>query len=173
MEFVAELLKIILPAGLAIYGMYVVTLSFLKKDWEKRVLELKTKNTDTLLPLRLQAAERLCLLLERITPNNLVRRVNQGGLTAGELYTLLVADVREEFNHNLSQQVYFTEDSWESVRNAVEQVLTLINRAYQGLGSEAPGIDLAKRIFQLSLESDRDMISHARKSIKSEIQVYF
>ncbi|WP_209330966.1 hypothetical protein [Lunatimonas salinarum] len=173
MEWIADLLKILLPAGLAVYGMYIVTLSFLKKEWEKRVLELKTKNTDTILPLRIQAAERLCLLLERITPNNLVRRINQGGLSASELYVLLINEVREEFNHNLSQQVYFSDDAWEDVRNAVEQVITLINRANQGLASEALGIELAKRIFQLSLESENDVVASARKKIKSEIQVYF
>lgn len=173
MEFVSELLKILLPAGLAVYGMYIVTLSFLKKEWEKRLVELKTKNTETILPLRIQAAERLCLLLERITPNNLVRRINQGGLSASELYALLISEVREEFNHNLSQQVYFSDDAWEDVRNAVEQVITLINRANKGLAPEALGIELAKRIFQLSLESENDMVAAARKKIKSEIQVYF
>jgi hypothetical protein len=173
MEIVTDLLKILLPGGLAVYGMYIVTVSFLKKEWEKRVLELKTKSSDTLLPIRLQAAERLCLLLERITPNNLVRRVNQGGLTATELHSLLINEVREEFNHNLSQQVYFSEEAWEEVRNSVEQVITLVNRANKGLSQEAVGIELAKRIFQLSLENENDVIARARKKIKSEIQVYF
>lgn len=173
MEYFIDLLKIILPAGLAIYGMYIITVSFLKREWEKRILELRTKNAESLMPARLQAAERLCLLLERISPNNLVRRVNQGGLSAAELHANLIGEVREEFNHNLSQQVYFTDETWESVRNAVEQVITLTNRAYKDLNSEAQGIELAKRIFQLALESDKDITGEARKNIKSEIQVYF
>lgn len=76
MEYVIELLKIILPAGLVIYGMYLVVVSFLSKERESKLVELKTKNSQVVMPIRLQAGERLCLLLERLTPNNLVRRVN-------------------------------------------------------------------------------------------------
>jgi hypothetical protein len=173
MEYIVDLLKIVLPAGLVIYGMYIITVSFLKKEWNQKQLELKTKNTEVILPVRLQAGERLCLLLERITPNSLVRRINQGGLSAAELHIQLISEVREEFNHNLSQQVYFTDETWESIRNAVEQVITLINRAYQDLNKEAVGLDLAKRIFHLSMEQQNDTLAQARKNVKSEIRVYF
>lgn len=173
MEYIVDILKIILPAGLVIYGMYIITVSFLKKEWNQRQLELKTKNTEVVLPIRLQAGERLCLLLERITPNNLVRRINQGGLSATELHIQLIAEVREEFNHNLSQQIYFSDETWESIRNAVEQVITLINRAYQDLSKDAVGLELAKRIFHLSMEQENDTLARARKNVKSEIKVYF
>lgn len=173
MEYVVDLLKIILPAGLVIYGMYIITVSFLKKEWDQKHLELKTKNNEVILPVRLQAGERLCLLLERITPNSLVRRINQGGLSATELHMQLIAEVREEFNHNLSQQIYFSDETWESIRNAVEQVITLINRGYQDLNKEAVGLDLAKRIFHLSMEQQNDTLAQARKNVKSEIRVYF
>jgi len=173
MEYVVDLLKIILPAGLVIYGMYIITVSFLKKEWDQKQLELKTKNVEVILPVRLQAGERLCLLLERITPNNLIRRINQGGLSATELHILLIAEVREEFSHNLSQQIYFSDETWESIRNAVEQVITLINRAYQDLNREAVGLDLAKRIFHLSMEQQNDTLAQARKNVKSEIRVYY
>ncbi|HSI74840.1 MAG TPA: hypothetical protein VK957_03045 [Lunatimonas sp.] len=173
MEYIVDLLKIILPAGLVIYGMYIITVSFLKKEWSQKQLELKTKNTEVILPVRLQAGERLCLLLERITPNSLVRRINQGGLSATELHMQLIAEVREEFNHNLSQQIYFSDETWESIRNAVEQVITLINRAYQDLNKEAVGLDLAKRIFHLSMEQQNDTLAQARKNVKSEIRVYY
>jgi hypothetical protein len=173
MEYVVDLLKIILPAGLVIYGMYIITVSFLKKEWNQRNLELKTKNSEVILPVRLQAGERLCLLLERITPNNLIRRINQGGLSATELHMQLIAEVREEFNHNLAQQIYFSDETWESIRNGVEQVITLINRAYQDLNKDAVGLDLAKRIFQLAMEQQHDTLAQARKNVKSEIRVYF
>ncbi|WP_291778854.1 hypothetical protein [Cecembia sp.] len=173
MEFIADLLKIILPAGLVIYGMYLTIMSFLKKEREKMVVELKTQNTQTILPIRLQAGERLCLLLERITPNNLVRRINSPEYTARELYSQLLHEVREEFNHNLSQQVYFSDETWESVRRAVESVITLINTGMQDMGAESRGIDLAKKIFQLSLDQKNDAIQYALKHVKDEIRVFF
>ena len=147
MDYILDLLKIILPAGIVLYGMYLVVVSFLSKDREKLLVELKTQNTQVILPVRLQAAERLCLLLERITPNNLVRRSNPSQFTAAELHPMLLSEVREEFNHNFSQQVYFSEETWEAVRRAVEDVITLLNLSRQSLGPEASGMELAKAIF--------------------------
>lgn len=173
MEYFADLLKILLPAGIVLYGMYLVILSFLSKDREKMLVELKTQNTQTILPIRLQAAERLCLLLERISPNNLVRRANPGIFTAGELHSFLVEEIREEFNHNFSQQVYFSEETWEAVKRAVEEVNTIINASRQILESDASGIDLAKVIFAQSLEKKNDAIAYALKQVKSEVSLYF
>ena len=173
MDILVEILKIVLPAGLAIYGMYIIAVSFLKSERDNRLISLKTKNIETILPIRLQAGERLCLLLERVTPNNLIRRVNTGNYTAKELHQLLLAEVREEFNHNLSQQIYFSDETWESVKNAIEQVITMINRASQDLNEEARGIDLNKRIFQLFLEKKNDSITQALRNIKSEIRIHF
>ena len=173
MEVLVDVIKIVLPAGLVIYGMYLVAVSFLKNERDNKLISLKTKNTETILPIRLQAGERICLLLERVTPNNLIRRVNTGNYSAKELHQLLLHEVREEYNHNLSQQLYFSDETWESVRNAIEQVLTMINRAAQDLNEEARGIDLNKRIFQLYLEKHNDSISQALKNVKSEIRVYF
>lgn len=173
MEIIIEILKIALPAGLVIYGMCLIAVSFLKNERDNKLISLKTKNTETILPIRLQAGERICLLLERVTPNNLIRRVNTGNYSAKELHKLLLNEVREEFNHNLSQQLYFSDETWESVKNAVEQVITMINRAAQDLNEEARGIDLNKRIFQLYLEKNKDSISQALKNVKSEIRIYF
>lgn len=173
MEIVGDLLKIILPAALVLYGMYLTVMSFLKKDRDRMLVELKTQNTQTILPIRLQAGERLCLLLERITPNNLIRRVNQSSFSARELHGQLLSEVREEFNHNLSQQIYFSDETWESVKRAVENVVTLVNTGLQDLNDEARGIDLAKRIFQLSLDQKFDAIQVALRNVKSEIRIYY
>jgi hypothetical protein len=173
MEYLADLLKIVLPAGLVIYGMYLTIMSFLKKDREKMLIELKTQNTQTILPIRLQAGERLCLLLERITPNNLIRRVNNPEYSARELYSQLLLEVRDEFNHNLSQQVYFSDETWEGVRRAMESVVTIVNTAMQDMNENARGLDLAKRIFQITLEQKNDAIQMALKEVKSEIRIYF
>ncbi|WP_154859151.1 DUF7935 family protein [Cyclobacterium xiamenense] len=173
MEYLIQLLSIVLPAGLVIYGMFIITVSFLKKEKEMKWVDIKTKNTELLLPLRLQAAERLCLLMERISPNNLIRRINEPGFTAGELHSRLVEEIRNEFNHNLSQQVYFSDETWESVRTAVEQTLSLINRSYQQVDGNEKSLDLAKTIFQLSLEQEQDIVVLALKRIKDEVRIYY
>ncbi|AEL26391.1 DUF7935 family protein [Cyclobacterium marinum] len=173
MDYLFDLLKIIVPAGLAIYGMFIITVSFLKKEREIKWLDIKSKNAEQIIPLRIQAAERLCLLMERISPNNLVRRVNGPEMLAGELHGLLIQEIRNEFNHNLSQQVYFTDDTWETIRSAVEQTISLINNAYQQIGGEARSIELSKRIFQLAMEVEQDTLGIALRKIKDEIRIYY
>ena len=173
MEVIVEILKIVLPAGLVIYGMYIIVASFLKNERDSKLIALKTKNTETILPIRLQAGERLCLLLERVRPNNLIRRVNTGNYTAQELHRLLVEEVRDEFNHNLSQQVYFSAETWDSVQDAIEQVITLSNHAKQDLGEGAVRMDQNKSIFQLFQNGQSDSVSLALKKVKSEIRIYF
>jgi hypothetical protein len=84
-----------------------------------------------------------------------------------------LAEVREEFNHNLSQQVYFSEETWEAVRRAVEDVVTLLNMSRQSLQEDATGMDLAKAIFTQSLEQKNDAITYALRQVKSEIQLHF
>lgn len=174
MDYLFDLLKIILPAGVVLYGMYLVIVSFISKEREKLIVDLKTQNSQTILPVRLQAAERLCLLLERITPNNLVRRVNASGMSAAELHSTLLTEVRDEFSHNYSQQVYFSDETWEAIKRAIEEVTTIINLSRQSLSEEqARGMDLAKAIFALTLERKNDAISYALKQVKSEINIYF
>jgi hypothetical protein len=173
MEYFADLLKIVLPAALVIYGMYLTLLSFLKREREKSIMNLKTQNSNTLLPIRLQAAERLCLLLERTSINNLVMRVNNGAFTARELQLALLNEVRDEFNHNLSQQIYFSEETWAAVKTAVEQVITTINSAAEKLTQETRGIDLAKLILQDSVSKEYDPTNLALRKVKEEIQMFF
>ncbi|NVK48942.1 MAG: hypothetical protein HWE09_04200 [Cyclobacteriaceae bacterium] len=174
MDYLVDLLKILLPAGAVLYGMYLVVVSFLSKEREKMLVDLKTQNTQTILPVRLQAAERLCLLLERITPNNLVRRANVSGMSAAELHSQLLAEVRDEFSHNYSQQVYFSNETWEAVKRAVEEVTTIINLGRQSLAPEQDGgMDLAKAIFSVSMERKNDAITFALQQVKSEINIYF
>ncbi|MFC3880639.1 hypothetical protein ACFOSV_10645 [Algoriphagus namhaensis] len=173
MKYLYDILIIILPAGIVLYGMYLIVVSFLSKEREKMLVDLKTQNTQIILPVRLQAGERLCLLLERITPNNLVRRVNTSEVTAGALYGQLVHEVREEFSHNFSQQVYFSEETWEAVKMAVEDVITILNQSRQQVENDASGLDLAKHIFAISLDRKSDAIAFALRKVKSEIQLYF
>ena len=77
MDIVTSLLQIIVPGALVLLGIYATVTAFLKKDFDKQLVAMRTQNTQTILPIRLQAFERISLLLERLAPHNLVRRVKQ------------------------------------------------------------------------------------------------
>lgn len=173
MEIISDLLKILLPAGLVLFGMYITAETMLKKQLEKVVLELRSQNLSTLLPIRLQAYERMALYLERISPHNLILRINQPNMTAGELQAIMLREIREELNHNLSQQIYMSEVVWTLIRNASEEMIGLINSNAQGLPAEAPSIELARRIFEARMNQASDPIQKALNELKAEIALYF
>ncbi|WP_347159778.1 hypothetical protein [Pontibacter chitinilyticus] len=167
--FIIDLLKIALPALIVAVAMYYLVKKHYERDYKVRLLELRQKNAEVVLPIRLQAYERVVLLLERITPSNLLLRVSGGGHTAAEFHRLLLAEIRNEFNHNLSQQVYMTEQAWQQVKHGREEVVSLINKTYHELPEGARGTDLAKRILETVLVSEQDPTARALSYIKQEI----
>ena len=172
-EYFFDLLKVVLPAALVLVGMYLVLKSYLDKDMQRRLLELRLKNTEVILPIRLQAYERICLLLERISPSNLLIRVSPAGQNAVEFQYTLLAEIRSEFSHNVSQQVYMTEAAWQHVKQAKEDVVTMVNTAFHELPENAKGTDLAKRILETIIAQNNDPTNLALSFIKQEINQMF
>lgn len=173
MEAVIELAKLIIPAALVLYAMYLVVRSFINKEIGKMQLEVRGRSIETTLPNRLHAYERICLFLERITPNSLLLRVNNGQYTAQELQHILLNEIREEYNHNVSQQIYMSDEVWELVQNAKEDLIVMINEAAGQLPKDATGMDLSKKIFELSIGREADTGALALQKAKSEIRQTF
>lgn len=173
MDTLLEFGKIILPAAAVLYAMYLVVKSFLNKELEKKLIDIKLKNTEIVLPVRLQAYERICLFLERITPNNLILRLNEPNYSAKEFQQVLISEIRQEYNHNLSQQVYLSDESWNLVKSAMEDVVSIINMAGQETKEGEKSVNLAKKIFDQMLQKTNDPISDALKNVKEEIRSSF
>nr|WP_228466641.1 hypothetical protein [Adhaeribacter swui] len=163
----------IVPAAIVLLSMYLVIKAYLDKETQRRVLDIRLKNTDIVLPIRLQAYERICLLLERIAPSNLLIRVSPAGQNAVEFQYTLLAEIRSEFSHNVSQQVYMSEAAWEHVKQAKEDVVTMVNKAFHELPENAKGTDLAKRILETVIAQNSDPTTPALTFIKREINQIF
>jgi len=173
MEAIGEFAKLLIPAGLVLYAMYLTVKSFLKKEMENKILEIRMKNTEIVMPIRLQAYERMCLFLERVNPNNMVPRLNVSSYNALEFQQILLKELREEFNHNLSQQVYMSDQAWDLIKNAMEEVIVLINESAQGLTENSKGLELAKIILENTLGRNIDPIAYPLKFLKDEIREIF
>lgn len=126
--------------------------------------------TRVILPLRLQALERFVLFLERIHPSNLVMRLNNPDLTAAQLQTLLVRTIREEFEYNLSQQLYLSQQTWELIKNAKEEMVALINQATAKSGDESMAGVLVKNIFEMVIEKGKLPSELALDEVRKEFQ---
>jgi hypothetical protein len=92
--------------------------------------------------LQLQAYERLILLVDRIALPNLISRLNQPGLSARDMQIVLTQNIRQEFEYNVTQQIYVTPEAWDAVRNLKDQNLLIVNQVSNFLPAEASGQDL-------------------------------
>ncbi len=173
MELVIEFAKLLIPAAAVLYAMYLVVKSFLDKELQRQHLEIRGKSIETVLPNRLHAYERICLFLERISPNNIILRLNQGEYSSREFQHILANEIREEYNHNVSQQLYMSEDAWTLVVHAKEDLINTINKSADSLGEKATSVDLAKQVFERTMQKEKDPIQEALKFVKSEIRQTF
>ena len=170
---IIEFAKLIIPAAIVLYAMYLMVKSFLDKEMNQRFADHQLVTAKEMLPIRLQAYERISLLLERIAPNNLILRLSDADYSYKELQHILVSNVREEYNHNLSQQIYVSDQVWELTTSAVEDVVMTINQGADSLPKDARGIDLAKKVFDIQSEKQADPIIHALNTLKQEVRTIF
>lgn len=137
----------------------------MKMDEHKETLKIVT-------PIRLQAYERMALLLERISPNSLIMRCYQPGMNMNLLQGVMTKNIRDEWEHNLSQQVYISSEAWNRCREAKEEMINLINASAANLPKEADPSSLAGTIFQ-SVTATQAPTDQALEYLKKEIKERF
>ena len=105
--------------------------------------------------LQLQAYERLILLAERISLPNLINRLNSQGLSSKEMQGLLTETIRQEFDHNITQQIYVSAEAWDAVKNLKEQNIYIINQVSSFLPPDATAVDLNKSLLEMILQNPK------------------
>ena len=149
MNILLEIIKITIPALIVACVAYLLIKNTYENELKKQVLNLKHNSKQIISPIRLQAYERLALLLERIKPESLLLRNSGNNLTAVQYRTILLTSIRSEFEHNLSQQVYVSGALWDATKKAKEEMAKIINLAAGKVGVDASGQDLATAILEI------------------------
>ncbi len=173
MNDIAEILKYILPSLVMGAAMVLTVKFFFDNEQKNRQAAWRDQNRSTITPIRLQAYERVVLFLERISPANLILRVNQPEMDARRLQSALVQAIREEYEHNLSLQVYLTVKSWEMVKTGKEELIRIINQSASELPQEAQSMDLAQKIFENYLKTEKPPLATATEFLKKEVSQFF
>lgn len=150
---------------------------FSKNDNEKTIEPGNSQPDSTSVKVQLQAYERLLILTDRIALPNLISRVsvNQTGLSAKEMQTLLTQNIKDEFNYNITQQIYVSADAWSAVKNLKEQNMLIINQLANTLPPNASGLDLSKTLLEYLMSDKKgalhevvsDVLSYEAKKIIS------
>jgi len=179
-----EILKYILPSLVVLLTAWLLLKSFLNTQEEIQKRDLKTKMDELKLqlkqedkkyvtPIRLQAFERVVLFLERISPQSMIFRVQKPGQKAFQLQNNLLKTIRDEYEHNLSQQLYISKESWAMVKNAKEEIVKIINTAAAEVKPDDDSIELSRRIFEAIIGIEKLPTDRAIDMLKKEIHRLF
>ena len=138
-----------------------------------KTLALNKDTKATLFPLRLQAYERLIIFIERINPANLLIRLHQQGITLSALQSLILDEIKTEYQHNITQQLYIDAISWTVVRKLKDDTIAMVNNVAQNLPANATGVDLSKKILQHMGSIEENPYELTINQLKTDIQKMF
>lgn len=123
--------------------------------WKKQSASSPAETTYHNKQLQLAAYERLILLTDRIALPNLIAREALPNLSAREMQLFLAQNLKQEFEYNITQQLYVSADSWNSVKNLRDQNLLIINQIGNAMPANATGTDLNRSILEFLLQDKR------------------
>ncbi len=117
--------------------------------------------------MQLQAYERMALLIDRIALPNLISRMSQSGISAREMQMLLTQTIRQEFDYNITQQIYVSAEAWNAVKNLKEQNMLVINQYANTLPANATGLDLNKLLLEYLMNDKKGSLHEVVSEIIS------
>jgi hypothetical protein len=171
--FLFSLLKIIVVVGLLLVSALVILRYYFSHKKQPVQLSAQGEEQRIILPLRLQACERIVLFLDRIAVNNLIMRINRPEMNTLQFQAALVGAIREEFEYNLSQQLYISPKAWGLIRNAKEETIRLVNTASMKVPEKAPSSEMVRVLLELVLAEEKSAVDIALEEVKREIQKSF
>jgi hypothetical protein len=173
MDVVLQIALIIFPAG----GVLLTAIFFLRRETSKEVIqmqvELRRQRQEYFLPSRVEAYQRSVLLMERIHPNSLVMRLHNPGLPAKALQAEFLKAIREEYDHNVAQQLFVSPQGWQMVKNSKEETIKIINIAGNQMQPTSTGMDLSAKVFELVAEIGQLPTEITTEYLKKELQDLF
>ncbi len=151
---ILEIAKYTLPALVVFATAFYTIQSFLKNQFKIQEIKLKENSKHLTAPIQLQAYERLALLMERIDLFSLLQRLRVQNMTVAEFQLTMINQIRMEWEHNLSQQIYVSNEIWNMARSAKEETIMIINKFGMQLPPQAPSKELSRLIYEYLNEMD-------------------
>lgn len=162
------------PTVLVFLTAYMAFQQFFRQEERKAFNRMRMESRQEVLPVQMQAYERVVLLMERLAPSGLLTRfLEEDGMIAATLHMMLLQAIRQEFDYNLTQQVYVTDEAWKAVRQARTDLIQILNQAASETPADAPAQELANNILSKMVELDSNPTEEAIEVVKQEARRSF
>ncbi len=168
---IVEFLKIILPLVVLYYLLKMV----MKRQYQSLVAVLNSKRRENQanfqLKSRLQALERLSLYVERIEFQSLIYRLNEPGMKTGQLYYAMLIALQKELEHNITQQLYVSDQLWKIINSARDHQIRILGELKSELSDDVDARKLIERINAYTNQSQDRVMNTARQAVKEEAKM--
>jgi len=166
-----ELLSYTLPAVITGFvAYYFFNLHTKNEEGRRRYLLNKDTQKDAL-PLRLQAFERMTLFLERINPGKLLIRITPNSEDKNDYVNLLISNIEQEFEHNLTQQIYMSDECWTVIVTSKNATIQMIRRT--NMSDSVETANNLREVIMNDLMDKQSPSSVALSYIKKEVKYLF
>ena len=173
MEEFLNIIMGVVPAVVVGVVSYVLINRFLEAEKGRHIMEIKREAVKFSIPVKMQAYERMILLLERLDPVKSVNRVIKPGMTSRELQKKVLADIRNEFEHNITQQLYISRIAWEEVKKARDEAMKLLAITITRTPDHGDAIEYTKVLIQVIAEVNFSSTASAIEVIRHEAKKIF
>lgn len=163
-----EILAYSIPALVVLAATWLVMHKLFNNEQEKRLWELKRLSQKEISPIRLRAYERLTLLLERTTPDRMLMEMNLQEMTIPQVQQQLLRTIRLEYDHNLSQQIYVSDEVWDKIIHARDEMGAFVAAMAAGMPEGSSTLDYAKTLITAYSTNGETPNSLALSALKEE-----
>lgn len=163
-----EILAYSIPALVVLAATWLVMHKLFNNEQEKRLTGTETPLTKEISPIRLRAYERLTLLLERTTPDRMLMEMNLQEMTIPQVQQQLLRTIRLEYDHNLSQQIYVSDEVWDKIIHARDEMGAFVTAMAAGMPEGSSTLDYAKTLITAYSTNGETPNSLALSALKEE-----
>lgn len=165
------ILLITLPAIIVLVIAYLIIKQFFQNKEQMELLKIQKQVTDQILPLKLQAYERLLLFFERIHVPNLIARIKTKQMSSGDLQSSLMIAIQQEYEHNVTQQLYTSEKLWQIIQLAKQEIFNQLQNVMIATSFNEDVEIYTNALIEHFTKSEFDPGKKAIRAIKQEAKL--
>lgn len=169
MDAFYQVLIVVIPAGLVLLTAYLVLKKFTEHQTALTRLQMGKEISFQHLQIKLQAYERLTLFLERIDIPSLLLRLRMSTMTNSDLHQAILIAIEKEYEHNMVQQLYVSDELWKIIKLAKDTNISLISQLYERTDGTQNGQQLSDMLMK-SYTNIPNPIPKATSAVKRELQ---